>query len=137
MTDTVAPALGISVQVQAGTAQLVFQTHVPQDASTGVLNELVDRIQKVAKRQQAVADLAELQKNLKVNEQQLVRMREDRARIDALSAAPQEGRKNPNRAADADLTKQRSQADANDRRMQEIIADIRQQIADTEAIAGA
>lgn len=137
MTETVAPALGISVQVTAGSAQLVFQTHVPQETTAEALSELVDRVQAVAKRQQAIADLVELRRSLKGDEQTLVRMREDRARIDALQAAPQEGRRNPNRAADADLAKQRSQADATEKRMVEIINNTRQQIADTEAIAGA
>lgn len=131
----VAPALGISIQCTAGTSQLVFQTHVPQESNKAALDALVDRLTAVADRQKAKADLIDMRKNLKVQEAQLVRMREDRGRIETAAAVPQDGRRNPNRAADSQkLEQQRQQADANEKRMGEIITEVRNDIAAAEAV---
>lgn len=127
------PALGISIQCQAGTTGIVFQTFVEKDAGLKEINGLLDRVTKAAARQQAKVDLVELEKNLKVNMDQLVRMREDRARIEARSAAPQEGRRNQTRAPVLN-EQQREQADANDKRLGEIIGDMIKQIDDTKAV---
>lgn len=130
-----AEALGISIQAQAGAAQIVFQTYVPQDTGPKELNALVDRLAKVAKRQQAMHELVDLRKNLKVSEDTLARMLEDRARIDALPApAAAEGRRLPNRHQQEQLAAQRAQADANEKRYREIITEARRTIAETEAI---
>jgi hypothetical protein len=126
------PALGISLTGLAGT--IVFQTHVSQDVSVGTLNAMVDGWQKVIKRQEAIADLVTMKKGLKVSETSLLRMREDRARIDAQTAVPQENRRNPNRASEQKLQLDRAQADANEKRYIELISEARAEIVATEAL---
>lgn len=139
MTDGVekAPALGISVRAAIGDAELVFQTHVDAVATKADLDTLVDRLMAVAARQKAKAELPQLRTALKREEDTLVRMREDRARVEAQLAVPQDGRRAPNRAADQTLAKQRADADVNEKRMAGMIADARDLIAAAEAtIAG-
>lgn len=130
-----APALGFSIMLQAGTAQLTFQTFIDRDADIAAINELVDKVTTVLDRQKAKADLVDMRKHLKVQEAQLVRMREDRGRIETAAAIPQDGRRNPNRAQDAQkLEQQRQQADVNEKRMGEIITEARNEIAAAEAV---
>lgn len=133
-TALAAPALGVSVQCAAGESTIVFQTHIPlEDANKAKLDSMVDMLTAVAARQKAKVELVEMRKNLKVNEDQLVRMREDRVRVERDLTAPAEGRRNQDRNA-AELTKQRGQADANEKRFGEIIRDIKEAIAATEAV---
>lgn len=130
------PALGVSFQGLGGA--LVFQTHVDQNTSVADLNALVDKLDRVAKRQQAKLDLVDLEKNLKVNEDQVLRMREDRARVEQQLTAPQEGRRNPNRATDdAKLRQAREQADVTEKRYVEIIGGFREQITAAKALIAA
>lgn len=133
---TKVPALGVSLTALGGA--LVFQTFVDRDVSVQDLNALVDKFDMVGRRQQAKLDLVELEKNLKVNEDQLVRMREDRGRIEQQLAAPQEGRRNPQRGADeAKLRQSRDQADATEKRMIEVIENFRVQIDAAKALIAA
>ena len=132
-----APALGISVQCAAGEATLVFQTHVDQATDKATLDELVDRLTAVAARQKAKVDLVDVEKNLKVSERDLGRMRDDRARVELALTAPQEGRRNPNRVDLAKLQQQRDQADINEKRYEENIRELREmQVALKAIIAG-
>jgi Skp family chaperone for outer membrane proteins len=126
------PAIGISFQVQAGVGTLTFQTHMPQTTSKEDLDGMVDKFEAVCARQAAKGAKIELEKSLKQQEAQLKNMREDRARIEAL-LVPQEGRRNNQRQLDEIATK-RSQADATEKRLVEIITEIRQQIADCDKV---
>lgn len=128
-----APALGISVQCTAGDSVIVFQTHVDQATDDAALNTLLDRLTKAAARQKAKAELPALEQRLKVETAQLTRLREDRTRIESALSAPQEGRRNQDRNA-ADLKVKRDQADATEKRYIEIIADINETIAATQAL---
>jgi hypothetical protein len=128
-----APALGISVQCAAGDSQIVFQTHVAQETPKAELDALVDRLSAVAARQKAKVTLDEAKRNRKANVVQLERLREDRTRVEAMLAAPQEGRRNQDRNA-ADLKQKREQADANEKRFMEIIREADDEIAALEAV---
>lgn len=129
-----APALGISVQCAAGDTQIVFQTHVAQDTDKGALDMLVDRLTAVAARQRAKVDLVEAEKNLAVSERELMRMREDRQRVEAALLAPQEGRRNQNRVDLAKLQQQRDQADITEKRYEENIRELRELVTKNKAL---
>lgn len=128
-----APALGIIVQCASEGSTITFQTHVAQDTDKAALDALVDRVAAVATRQKAKSDLEAMRKNLKVNETQLTRMREDRLRIETTLAAPQDGRRGTQRN-EADLKQKREQADVNEARMVAIITEAKEEIAATEAL---
>jgi hypothetical protein len=127
------PALGISVQCGAGECQIVFQTHVPQVTDKATLDALVDRLTAVAARQKAKVTLDELERNRESNVVQLTNMREDRARVEAVLTAPQEGRRG-DRRNEQDLRTKREQADANEKRLLEIIGRFDKEIAAAKAV---
>lgn len=129
-----APALGISIQVAAGPGvQIVFQTHVDQETPLPELNKLVDGYMRAADRQRAKADLLELERALKTQEDTLRYQREDRARIEAMTPPVDANRRLPKPVEEKNKV-QRAQADANDKRLTDIIAGMREQIEATKAI---
>lgn len=135
MTEiTPVPALGISIQAAVGDGlQIVFQTHVDQATPPKELNAMLDRLTAATKRQQAKVDLVALEKNLKVNLAQLERQREDRSRIEATLSTPDPTRRLTNKN-EADLKQKREQADVNEKRMQDMIRDIQEEITKTQAL---
>lgn len=123
------PAIGISVNCGA----IVFQTFLPQDADDKTINSMLDKLAKAGARQQAKVELETMRKNLKVNETQLTRMREDRARVEQTLSAQAEGRRGGQRN-EADLKLKREQADVNEKRMIEILNEAKEEIRATEAL---
>jgi hypothetical protein len=78
------PAIGISVQMALDQErQLVLQCHVGSDESEPTINELVDRLFRVANRQSAVVKLPAARKHLERLELMQKRMVEDMVRLDA------------------------------------------------------
>jgi hypothetical protein len=62
-----APALGISFRSILGTEgrrEIVFQTHIAQEAPASQLNEVLDKLSTAVDRQAAIAELVELHKNV-------------------------------------------------------------------------
>lgn len=129
------PALGISVQCAAGECQIVFQTHVAQTADKVALDALVDRLTAVAARQKAKVDLVDAEKNLATSERTLVQMRENRGRVEeALTAGPQEGRRNPSRHDQVKLQREREQADITEKQYEQNIRELRDIVAKHKAV---
>lgn len=78
-----APAIGISYSVQVDDKRsLVFQTFVPQDADVKAINNLTDKLELVAGRQEAKNNMVKLGKELDMHQKTQARLVDDLARID-------------------------------------------------------
>lgn len=131
----VAPALGISMNVQVdGNRQLVFQTHVGRDDPPQVLHAALDTIAKAADRQVARYMLVSLRKELARHKKALADQIEDTERVNADNKARWEegGRKGPYKL-DAKEKAALANILISKQKYQKEIADIEQQITDTEA----
>lgn len=131
-----APALGISIQSTAGAHQIVFQTHVDQETPKEELDTLTDRWIAVVARQQAKADLVELEKNREVQVTQLTSLRENLSRVDQklTESAPSDGRRAP-RISPHEL-KSRDDLVAMDKNLVAVLQRFDKQIAETRVIIG-
>lgn len=89
MADDTKPAIGLSMNVQldkAGQRTIVFQTHVPQDASEGEINALFDLAFRTTRRQEHRYFVVEMTEQLKLREKELKFAKADIARLDAKAA---------------------------------------------------
>ena len=78
-----APAIGISYSVQVDDKRsLVFQTFVPQDADVKAINNLTDKLELVAGRQEAKNNMVKLGKELDMHQKTQARLVDDLVRID-------------------------------------------------------
>lgn len=79
----VVAALGISMTaVVSGKRQVVFQTHVPQDADPAEVNVMLDRWGKILGRQEAFGELEEIRENLRKHRTALTHARADKDELD-------------------------------------------------------
>jgi len=82
------PAIGFSVTANlGGTKQIVLQHFVDGTESPETINAAIDKIVLVATRQEAIADIPGLEKELAKLEKTLSRFEEDRATVDKDFAA--------------------------------------------------
>lgn len=80
-------AIGVSFSVNIpGERNLVFQTHMPQTATAGEMNELADRLMLVSDRLVAKYTVPLLEAQFEVESGQLERLKDDLARVDAMHA---------------------------------------------------
>lgn len=131
------PALGISVKTQASEGrEIVFQTHIAQDASIVDLNALLDKMTAAADRQSAKAALITLYRDLEDHEKQLRQLEEDYSNIEANAAAlwAKNGRKGDYKPNQRDAA-QKQQVEANVKRWREVIGKLKLRIAEFEAKA--
>lgn len=92
-----APALGISLSAQyAGGRTVVFQTHVPQDMAQEKLDDMMDKLNAVADRQEAFYAQEQARRQLEVEENALVNMTRRLGEVEGNMqlAASAEGRRN-------------------------------------------
>src|SRR5438552_2852994 len=68
-----APAVGVSLQhTITDNRAIVFQTHIPQEASLAECNAIVDKLMMVADRQKARYDLEAIERDLAANQARLL-----------------------------------------------------------------
>lgn len=107
MTDTAAPAIGISLQVKVDNRRdLVFQTHIAQESSLEQINGLIDKVAAAADRQSARYELQQIEMELELNTKRLPRAVEDLESVDKKHAQDWAGRQ---RRGDPKLAPQQEQ----------------------------
>jgi len=133
------PSIGVSYNYQiAGSKSLVLQTFVARDADIAVLNAALDKMRKAAERQAAFAALADLQKELKQNEEFQTRHAERIAQVDQnVKDAWARSNKRGDPVLTAKERTEQQQAYANAEELKRIAAKLKQSITDVQATIGA
>jgi len=84
MTDTKAPAVGVSILKNlGGNAQITLQTFYPQDATSAEADSIIDALVFRVNRQGAMAEIPDLQEELTKHEKTAAQFDEDFARVEA------------------------------------------------------
>jgi hypothetical protein len=130
----IASAITISTQLSQSRS-IVIQTYIPRDSGISVYHATVDKLTATMDRQQAKADLADLQINLETEETQLKNLLEDYSRIEprAESAWNSSNKKGPFKLSQQEIV-QKGQAETNIKRFRDATARRKVDIAKCEAI---
>lgn len=132
------PALGISLQLQLDERrQVVFQTHVAQDMGEQAINALLDKLARVADRQEARYRLGPLKKQLEANETIIERATGDLARVDERNRAEwsrQQKRGDPRLSAKD--TQDKANIEISVKRLQQDSDRLKIEIKECEALLG-
>ena len=106
-----APALGISLSAQFAQARsVVFQTHVALDVGKATLDQLMDKLNAVADRQEAYYAIEGAQKQLEVetNALQNYARRLEEIEVNITTKMTAEGRRNPKLTAQDEMQKKQA-----------------------------
>ncbi len=125
-----APALGISLNAQfAAGRQLVFQTHVPQEATREDIQALLLKLNDAIDIEEAHYMLPELEKSVEVSKNQMYTIDQQIGQIDAKlqGNVTERGRPRPDPKADAD----RANMVKSKARMEELLAKDVEKLEDT------
>lgn len=135
--EETAPALGVSLELQyAGGRKVVMQTHLPQTASSGEIDALLDKLNYSADRQEAFYAQEQARRQLEVEENALTNIQERFGFVDAKynDRASGDGRRVP-KLSDNDV-KERKQALDNVEASKKRVATCKAYLAELIAKAG-
>lgn len=99
---TPVPALGFSYEFRISDRRsIVFQTHIERETSLEDINDILDKMQTAANRQQALLELVDTERHLSADRYLLRQQKEDyvRAEAEAQERMRQDTRRNPRMSA--------------------------------------